>query len=56
MEQVIKLNVYENLENNGVISRTQHGFVKIKSCNTNLISLVERVTSLVDLGNVVEIL
>ncbi|CAM4536017.1 unnamed protein product [Caretta caretta] len=50
MEQIIKQSVCKCLEDNNMISNHQHGFVKNKSCQTNLIPFFDRVTSLVDGG------
>ena len=38
-----------------VITKSQHGFLKNKSCQTNLISFFEKVTTLLDQGNAVDI-
>ena len=38
-----------------MLNKSQHGFLRDKSCQTNLISFFERVTSLVDAGNVMDI-
>ena len=38
-----------------MLNKSQHGFHRDKSCQTNLISFFDRVTSLVDPGNVVDI-
>ena len=38
-----------------MLNKSQHGFLRNKSCQTNLISFFERVTSLVDAGNAVDI-
>ena len=45
LEQIIKWSLCKHLENNTVITRSQHGFVKSKSCQTNLISFFDQVTS-----------
>lgn len=39
-EEKTKQTVYEHLEDNKLISKSQHGFVKMKSCQTNLIFLL----------------
>ena len=51
LEHIIKWTLCKHLENNAVITRSQHGFVKNKSCQTNLISFFDQVTSLIDKGN-----
>ena len=38
LEQIIKWSLCKHLENKAVITRSQNGFVKNKSCQTNLIS------------------
>lgn len=44
-EQMIKQNVCEHLENNGAISRCQHGFVKNTLWQRNCIFLFDAMTS-----------
>lgn len=46
LEQIIKRNVCEHLDNNGVISRSQREFVKNKSCQ--LISFLDGMAHLID--------
>ena len=55
MEQIIKQAVCKHLEENVVLNKSQHGFLRDKSCQTNLFSFFDRVTSLVDAGNAVDI-
>ena len=38
LEQIIKSSFCKHLENNALITINQHGFIKNKSCQTNLIS------------------
>ena len=45
----------KHLEENVVLNKSEHGFIRNKSCRTNLISFFDRVSSLVDAGNVVDI-
>ena len=39
---------------NKLITRSQHKFVKNRSCQTNLIAFFDKVTKLVDQGNAVD--
>uniref|UniRef100_A0A8C3I187 Reverse transcriptase domain-containing protein n=1 Tax=Chrysemys picta bellii TaxID=8478 RepID=A0A8C3I187_CHRPI len=55
MEQVIKKIICKHLEGGKVIGNSQHGFVKNKSCQTNLIAFFDRITSLVDKGEAVDV-
>ncbi|CAM4552612.1 unnamed protein product [Caretta caretta] len=54
MEQIIKQSICKHLKDSKMINNSQHGFVN-KSCQTNLIAFFDRVTSLVDRGEVVDV-
>lgn len=53
LEEKTKQTVYKHLEDNKLISKSQHGFVKMKSCQTNLIFLLGSSASSVDNGEAV---
>ena len=50
MESVIRDGMMEHLERNKLIGNSQHGFLPGKSCSTNLLEFLERVTREVDEG------
>ena len=56
MEQIIRQAVCKHLMDNAVLNKSQHGFLRNKSCQTNLISFFERVTSFVDAENAVDVI
>jgi len=47
MEQIILSAITQHVQDNQVIRPSQHGFVKGRSCLTNLISFYDKVTHLV---------
>lgn len=55
LEQITKWSVYEHLQNTGVISRRQHGFVKNKLYQKNTILWSDTVTNRVVCGYAVGI-
>ncbi|CAM5092187.1 unnamed protein product [Eretmochelys imbricata] len=55
MEQIVEQSICKHLEDNEVINNSQHGFVKNKSCQTNLIGFFDRVTSLLHRGEAVDV-
>ncbi len=55
METIVKENLMRHLEDNNLIKDTQHGFLKGKSCATNLIEFMERLTKIVDKGSKADI-
>ncbi|KAK4806789.1 hypothetical protein QYF61_005585 [Mycteria americana] len=55
MEQIILSAITQHVQDNQVIRPSQHGFMKGRSCLTNLISFYDRVTCLVDEGKAVNV-
>jgi hypothetical protein len=55
MEGTIKEALVAHLEENNILSSSQHGFRKARSCVTNLLEYLDRVTDLLDLGEPVDI-
>ncbi|GAB0177244.1 mitochondrial enolase superfamily member 1 [Grus japonensis] len=55
MEQIILSAITWHVQDNQVIRPSQHGFMKGRSCLTNLISFYDKVTHLVDEGEAVDV-
>ena len=55
MESIIKDEVVNHLESHGLIRPSQHGFMRGKSCTTNLLSFLEKVTAAIDKGEPVDV-
>ena len=55
MEQIILSAITQHVQDNQVIRPSQHGFMKGRSCLTNLISFYDKVTCLVDEGKAVDV-
>ena len=55
MEQYILSELTKHVRDNQGIRPSQHGFMKGRSCLTNLISFYDRVTRLVDEGKPVDV-
>ena len=55
LERILRDRIYSHLEISGHISETQHGFVKERSCLTNLIEFFEEVTKAIDEGRAVDV-
>jgi hypothetical protein len=56
MEGIIKDHVVNHLERHGLIRATQHGFMRGKSCVTNLLTFFEKITSQLDGGEAVDVI
>ena len=56
LEKIIKEEVVEFLENNGLFYKSQHGFRRSKSCLTNLIEFMENALSWMDEGSSSDVL
>ncbi|KAK4821662.1 LOW QUALITY PROTEIN: hypothetical protein QYF61_027130 [Mycteria americana] len=55
MEQIILSAIMQHVQDNQVIRPSQHGFMKGRSCLTNLISSYDKATRLVDEGKAVDV-
>ncbi|GAB0179635.1 mitochondrial enolase superfamily member 1 [Grus japonensis] len=55
MEQIILTAIMRHVQDNQVIRPSQHGFMKGRSCLTNLISSCDKVTHLADEGKAVDV-
>lgn len=56
LEKIVKQSIYNHLEEQKLVGRNQHGFVKSKLCQANLISFYDRVTGHVDKGKVIDVI
>ncbi|KAK4818351.1 hypothetical protein QYF61_011448 [Mycteria americana] len=55
MEQIVLSAITQHVQDNQVIRPSQHGFMKGRSCLTNLISFYDKVTRVVDDGKAVDV-
>ena len=51
MESIIKEDMMKFFEDNNLVKDTQHGFMRGKSCTTNLLEFMEKLTSIIDKGS-----
>ncbi|CAM4582215.1 unnamed protein product [Caretta caretta] len=56
MEQVLKESILKHLHERKVIRNSQHGFIKGRSCLTNLIAFYDEITGSMDEGKAVDVL
>ena len=55
LESIIRDKITEHLDHNELIKPSQHGFVKHRSCQTNLLEFMEIVTEAIDQGDAVDL-
>ena len=55
MERIIRDKIGKHMTSNGILSAKQHGFVKYRSCQTNLILFLDEITHRLNLGEDVEV-
>ena len=55
MEQLIQSTITQHMWDTQMIRPSQHGFMKSRSCLTNLISFYDRATCLLDEGKAVDV-
>jgi hypothetical protein len=53
MEGILKDQIVKHLERQGLIRATQHGFMRGRSCTTNLLTFFEKITAELDSGKVI---
>ena len=56
MEQIVRSEVVQHLENNSLLSKHQHGFRKMRSCQSNLLECLEDWTKILDEGKGLDII
>ena len=54
LEHLIRDEIVEHLEKNGLLRDSQHGFRTNRSCTTNLLEFFEKTTDIVDRGGPVD--
>ena len=55
LETLIRDTIVEHLETNNLLNGSQHGFRKGRSCMTNLVTLLDRITKCLDGGDSVDV-
>ena len=55
MESCMRDAITDHLTNNALIKDTQHGFMRRKSCTTNLLHFLEKLTKELDAGNPIDV-
>ena len=56
MERLIRDHIVDHMTKNNFFSPEQHGFIKGKSCNTQLLEILEDLTEALDAGKDVDII
>lgn len=56
MEKQVKRIMVEHLTRNSLINEQQHGFVKLKSCVTNLLECLDIITQALNCGHIIDLI
>jgi hypothetical protein len=56
MEGIVKDQIVKHLEKNGLIKKSQHGFMAGRSCTSNLLAFLEKVTTALDNSDPVDVI
>jgi Reverse transcriptase (RNA-dependent DNA polymerase) len=56
MESIIKDQIVSHLDRNRLIRSTQHGFMQGRSCATNLLAFLDKMTSTLDSGEAADVI
>ena len=56
MESILKDDIMVHLKRNKLVAPSQHGFMKNRSCTTNLLEFLERITAEADVGKSVDVI
>jgi hypothetical protein len=54
MEGILKDHIMMHMERNKIIRATQHGFMRERSCATNLLTFFDKVTAELDSGEAID--
>ena len=54
MEKVIKEEIEQHLDRHSLLQKSQHGFVRGRSCTTNILEYLEEVTSILEAGDCID--
>ena len=56
MESIIRDNLIIHMNSNNLFSKCQHGFIKNRSCTTNLLTALDQWTDAIDQGSAVDVI
>ena len=56
LESILKDDIMEHLSRNQLIRKSQHGFMKGKSCSTNLLEFLDKITEATDKGTATDVI
>jgi hypothetical protein len=55
LEAIIRKKVTDHLMTNNLLKKSQHGFMKSRSCQTNLLEFMDRICQIIDSGKPVDV-